>query len=57
MTGKSTEYKSGYAQATADWAELLERTLYKCDDLPVTLHMLITALQKQAKEWQRETLK
>ena len=57
MIDRSSEYKRGYAQATEDWAELLERTLYKCDDLPVTLHMLITALRKQAKQWQREMLK
>ena len=53
----SPEYKNGYAQATADIAEVLERTLYKSDNLPVTLHVLITALQKQAKELKKEELK
>lgn len=53
----SPDYKSGYAQATADIAEILERTLYRSSNLPVTLHVLITALQKQAKELKKEELK
>ena len=59
MTQKthSPEYKNGYAQATADLSEILERVLYKSDNLPVTLHVLITALQKQAKELKKEELK
>ncbi len=52
----SREYKNGYAQATADWAEVLERVC-KRPNISLVLPDLVTALKHQAKEWQQEALK